>query len=400
MAAMAVKAAAADAAEAPKAEQRIKVKKDLLGKAIRALVQVVKKRNAGDQQLFRSDDETMQLQFTLGMIPEKRKMRPLMIQLPHPLYDENSEVCFFSKSPQKTYKEMLIKNKKVGLSKVIGLEKLRRNYPTLEAKKALCDAFDLFLCDASIVEMMPGALGKIFYRERNKVPLPIDMSRKHEENIKRAIGGTALRIPAGPCLGVKIGRCGMPEEHLTENAAVVIAAVAKVLHEQHRNYLTAVSVQATNSPALPVWHRPVTPGGPVDLKKLKGGKKAGDSTSSAASETGSSFASETEALDISEMPSDAGETLSTRDTVSEQETDTTHSEMDTEAGDVDSESAQEKQDMPLVKGLKKRAKRRLGAEAEDTAAATKRAAAEVEAAAATTKGSMPPPAKKAKKGKA
>merc|ERR1740121_3186062 len=332
----------------------------------------------------------MTVLFTLGKVPLKKKTRPFIVELPHPMFDETSEVCLFSKSPQKPWKEMLIKNKSIpGLSKVIGLDKLGKNYGTLEAKKALCEAFDLFLCDASIADVIPRSLGRIFYKERHKIPIPVNitLAGNPDEHIKKVMRGTTVRIPAGPCLGVKIGRCGMPEEHLTKNAATVIAGVAKLLHERHFNYIQSISVQATNAPALPVWRRPVTPGGPIDLKKHR---KPGDTTSSAASETGSSFGgpSDTESLDISELPSDAGETLSTRDSVSEQETmdDTTHSE----AGDVDSESTPEKQDMPLMKGLSKKAKRKQAAGA---AAAEPAAKAEPEAA-------MPPPAKKAKKQKA
>jgi len=368
---------------------KLKIKKEGLGKAVRALIQVVKKRTASTNQLFESSGETMTVLFTLGKVPLKKKVRPFIIELPHPMWDETSEVCFFSKSPQKPWKEKLVKNTSIpGLSKVIGMDKLNKNYQTLEAKKALCEAFDLFLCDAAIADTIPRSLGRIFYKERHKIPVPINMSLNSnpEEHIKKVIRSAHVRIPAGPCMGVRIGRCGMDEEHLTKNASTVITGVAKLLHQKHDNYIQSISIQATNAPALPVWRRPVTPGGPIDLKK----HKSSETGSSAASETGSSFASDTESVNVSELPSDAGETLSTRDSISEQETmdDTTHSE----AGDVDSESAPEKQDMPLMKGLSKRAKRKQAAGA---AAATAEPAAKAE-----PKAAMPPPAKKAKKGKA
>ena len=31
---------------------------------------------------------------------------------------------------------------------------------------------------------------------------------------RKAVGGTPLRVPTGPCIGVKVGRCSMPEESL------------------------------------------------------------------------------------------------------------------------------------------------------------------------------------------
>jgi len=288
---------------------------------------------------------------------------------------------------------MLIRNKSVGLSKVIGMDKLKKNYGTLEAKKALCEAFDLFLCDASISDVLPQSLGRIFYKERHKIPVPVNikLNGNPDDHIKKIIRGTCVRVPAGPCLGVKIGRCGMSEEQLATNANAVIKGVAKLLHERHDNYIQSISVQATNAPALPVWRRAVTPGGPIDLKKHR---NPGDATSSAASETGSSFASETEDPDISELPSDAGETLSTRDTVSEQETvdDTTNSELNSEAGDAEeSESATEQQQQqraPKKGGAKRKAKRRQEEAPAEPKAATPPAS------------SMPPPGKKARKAKA
>merc|ERR1719310_2581836 len=97
-----------------------------------------------------------------------------MVKLPHPLYNEKSEVCFLAKDPQKEYKELLLQKHPVpGITKVIGLDKLKRNYKTAESKRALADAFDLFLCDSRIMEMMPRILGSIFYEKKLKRPVPV-----------------------------------------------------------------------------------------------------------------------------------------------------------------------------------------------------------------------------------
>merc|ERR1719389_468273 len=118
----------------------------------------------------------MNVIFTMSEIPDKRRMKPMLIQLPHPLYDDKSEVCFLSKDPQKQYKELLLQKHPVpGITKVIGLDKLRKNYKTAEAKRALADAFDLFLCDSRIMEMMPRLLGTIFFKNKLKRPVPVRM---------------------------------------------------------------------------------------------------------------------------------------------------------------------------------------------------------------------------------
>jgi ribosome biogenesis protein UTP30 len=367
---------------------RVKIKKSQLEKAIKALVQLNAKRSANVNPLFGANAETINVIFTLSQIPNKRKIKPMLIELPHPLFNEKSEVCFLAKDPQKQYKELLMQKHPVpGLTKVIGLEKLKKNYKTAESKRALADAFDLFLCDSRIVEMMPRILGSIFYEKKLKRPLPVRLKLGDPDmtNLKKAISGTTLRVPSGPCLGVRFGRCSMDEQHLVANAAAVISFVSKFLSN---NPVQTISVQATDSPALPVWRRARPPGEALDLKKYHS-----DAMSSSASDTGiSGGASETEdatSVHGSELPSDAGETFSGRasdtagdSSMSELET---GSELDSDAGDVTGNILPEH--LPLLKGLKGKKKRLAG---NSSAAKAETIKPESEA--------MPPP-KKAKKSK-
>eukprot|EP00446_Apocalathium_sp_SHHI-4_P050798 CAMPEP_0177373684 /NCGR_PEP_ID=MMETSP0368-20130122/43740_1 /TAXON_ID=447022 ORGANISM="Scrippsiella hangoei-like, Strain SHHI-4" /NCGR_SAMPLE_ID=MMETSP0368 /ASSEMBLY_ACC=CAM_ASM_000363 /LENGTH=414 /DNA_ID=CAMNT_0018837199 /DNA_START=74 /DNA_END=1318 /DNA_ORIENTATION=+ len=333
---------------------QLKVKKEVIAKAVRALHQVVAKRTANANPLFEGATETMTLLFTLSTIPDKRKMRPVMIPLPNPMYNDKSEVCFLCKDPQKKYKELLLQKHPVpGVTKVIGIDKLRRNYKTIEAKRALADAFDLFLCDHNVAEMMPKLLGTIFYQKKHKVPVPVRLLADPTQNLERAIRGTPMRIPSGPCMGVKIGRCSMSEEELVANAISVIKGVITNVRD---NPIQSISVQATDAPALPIWRRLAPPGGAVNLKK-----EFSDASSSAASDTGHSGASETEGTEYGELPSDAGDTISTRDTVSEPDSSMdTLSELDSEAGDVDVEASTDKANMPLIKGLLGKKRKRGG----------------------------------------
>jgi len=369
-------------------EGKVKVKKSQLEKAIRALVQLVAKRTANSNPLFGANAETMNLIFTLSEIPDKRRMKPMLIKLPHPLFDDKSEVCFLAKDPQKQYKELLLQKHPVpGVTKVIGLDKLKRNYKTAESKRALADAFDLFLCDSRIMSMMPKLLGTTFYEKKLKRPIPVKLKLQDPvPHLQNAITGTTLRVPSGPCVGVRFGRCSMGEQQLLANSAAVISFVTKYLA---KNPVQTISVQATDSPALPVWRRAPPPGELVNLKKYHS-----DAVSSSASDTGISGASDTESVLASELPSDAGETLSTRDTVSDVDTMSeleANSELDSEAGDVD-QSVSAKQTLPLLQGLKVKKKRKF-ASVNTTAADTPSQAKLSES------NSMKPPAKKAKRSK-
>lgn len=372
---------------------KVKVKKSQLEKAVKALVQLNSKRSANANPLFGANSETMNVLFTLGQIPNKRQMKPMLIELPHPMYDDKSEVCFLAKDPQKQYKEMLLQKHPVpGITKVIGLQKLKKNYKTAESKRALADAFDLFLCDSRIVEMMPQVLGKTFYTSKLKRPIPVRMKYDNPApNLQKAINGTTLRVPSGPCLGVRFGRCSMDEKQLVANAGAVVAFVTKYLT---KNPVQTISVQATDSPALPIWRRARPAGEALNLKK-----HFSDAQSSSASDTATGGASETEdatSVHGSELPSDVGETFSARaseiDTGGEtsmSETEAT-SELDSEAGDVNANVLPEH--LPLLKGLKNKRKKRLGHQS-DKEAVPKEAKSEAPDA-------MPPPKKKAKVKKA
>lgn len=55
---------------------------------------------------------------------------------------------------------MRLKQQKImGVSKVIGLSKLRTKYEAPEAKRNLCSAYDVFLADDRILPSLPKAIG-------------------------------------------------------------------------------------------------------------------------------------------------------------------------------------------------------------------------------------------------
>jgi ribosome biogenesis protein UTP30 len=323
----------------------VRVKRAQLQKVVRASLQLVAKRSANANPLFGENVETVTALFTLSRIPDKRKVKPVLIPLPHPLFGDKSEVCIFSKDPQARFKELLLQEHKVpGITKVIGMEKLRKHYRTFDSKRSLADAFDLFLCDSDIVEMMPQALGATFYRKKNKPPIPVKINPKDPKPaIEKALGSTTLRVPLGPCVGVKIGRCSMSEEQLVENAATVIKHVARHFVG---NPLQSINLQATAAPALPVWRRDPTPGEPLDLKKY-----ASEAGSSVGSDTGVSATP----TDTDAITSDLGDALSELDTWSDAVADGS----DAEVGIIADEPAAKKQ-LPLVQGLAGK-KRKQGA---------------------------------------
>ena len=95
-------------------------------------------------QLFDAVDEKV-LSMVVGMkiFPKKERTKPYPIGIPHSLHS-GSEICLIVKDPQRSMKDRLEKEPIEGIVKVIGLTKLRDNYKTFEAKRNLCDSYDLF----------------------------------------------------------------------------------------------------------------------------------------------------------------------------------------------------------------------------------------------------------------
>ena len=52
------------------------------------------------------------------------------------------------------------------------------------------------------------------------------------QELRKAIKGTYFKLSYGSCVGVRFGRCGMPEEQLAANAAEVIKHGVKILSKQ------------------------------------------------------------------------------------------------------------------------------------------------------------------------
>lgn len=72
----------------------------------------------------------------------------------------------------KAAKEQVKQQKLAGISKVVGVSKLRTKYEAPEAKRQLCAAYDIFLADERIIPSLPKLLGRPF----SHVPFPLSLS--------------------------------------------------------------------------------------------------------------------------------------------------------------------------------------------------------------------------------
>ena len=233
-------------------------------KAVAALRKHLSKVKAeGGSKLFDGDDEddaeTYSVMISTRRVPQRSSNKLVPVPIPHPLLNlATAEVCLIVKDHQgeghKDAKKKVQEMEKCGVAKVLGLSKLRNNYKPHEAKRKLCDSYDLFLADARILPLLPKLLGKTFFKKKRQ-PVPVDLTKKDwPQQIKKAAAATYARQGAGTCVMVKVGKNSFSDMEIVANAMAAISGVVdKVVARKWAN-VQSIFLKTTGSVALPVYN--------------------------------------------------------------------------------------------------------------------------------------------------
>lgn len=228
-----------------------------LQKAVQALCKFIQaKKGAAGKQALLEESETILLIVSLKKIPENPRTKPIKIPVPHSLMESGGgEVCLLVKDPQRTYKDLLAKKQITSINKVIGVSKLKANYVEYEAKRKLCDSYDLFLADDRILPVLPRLLGKTFFKKK-KHPVPVDMSKKDlAKELQTAQNATYLHLGKGPCCAVKVARDDFEQSEIVANLQEAIGAVVGHIPKKWKN-VKAMHIKTSDSVALPIYNAP------------------------------------------------------------------------------------------------------------------------------------------------
>jgi len=211
-------------------------------------------KESGKKSLFEVED-TIYLIVTLNKVPDKRKIRPTRLPLPHSLYGDDCEICILVKDPQKKYREEFAKKKLPNVKKVIGVTKLRENYNQFESRRQLLRSYDLFLCDDKVTLLMTGLLGKPFMKSK-KMPIAIRIEDKQDlaHEIVKARDSTYLHIPSGTTANIRIAMTTHSVKEIVENVMSVIDGVASSF-ALGWNSIRALSLKTSESVALPIYNK-------------------------------------------------------------------------------------------------------------------------------------------------
>ncbi|KAF1786894.1 Ribosomal protein L1/ribosomal biogenesis protein [Phytophthora cactorum] len=191
---------------------------------------------------------------TRKLVPAKASLKPIPITLPHALYDASAEICLFVKDEdKKRIKEALAKDPVQGVTKIMTVKKLRKNFSRFEDKRALAAAYDMFLADDRVLPYLKGPLGTKFFVKK-KQPVAVRVSRKDVANsVRLAARRTAFHVSAGVCNNVKVARLDMMPEQIVDNIMVAMNNCASLVPKGW-NGVQSISVKLADSVALPVYN--------------------------------------------------------------------------------------------------------------------------------------------------
>uniref|UniRef100_M4BCI3 Ribosomal protein L1 n=1 Tax=Hyaloperonospora arabidopsidis (strain Emoy2) TaxID=559515 RepID=M4BCI3_HYAAE len=224
-------------------------------RAVLALQAFVAKRTQEQTKAPLVDDmDYVSCILTRRLVPAKTSLKPIPITLSHALYDEGAEICLIVKdSDKKRIKEALAGDPVTGVTKVLTVKKLRKNFSRFEDKRALADAYDMFLADDRVLPYLKSALGTKFFVKK-KAPVAVRVSRKNvSTSVRLASCRTALHVSAGVCNNVKVARLDMTPEQMVENIMVAMNHCANQVPKGW-NGVQSISIKTNDSVALPVYN--------------------------------------------------------------------------------------------------------------------------------------------------
>ncbi|XP_022741290.1 ribosomal L1 domain-containing protein 1-like [Durio zibethinus] len=229
-------------------------------KAVNALLKWRDSQSHTQKPQLLEQDELLYLIVSLKKNPQKPRVNPYKVLLPHPLIDPSTdpaELCMVIDDRPKSgltkdAASKKIKSEYIPISKVVKLSKLKTDYRPFEAKRKLCDSYDMFFADKRIIPLLPRLLGKQFFKKK-KIPVPVDLKHNNwKEQIHKACASAMLFLSSGTCSVVKVGKLSMGKKEIVENVIAAINGIAEIVPFQWGN-IRSFHLKLLDSMALPFY---------------------------------------------------------------------------------------------------------------------------------------------------
>lgn len=243
---------------APNSNTPRKISLETVEKAVNSLLRWRNsKLQSQKPKLFDLGDEFVYLVLTLKKIPSKSSVNPHKILLPNSLTSEFSENCLIIDDRRKSgvTKEdahKKIKAEGIPISNVIKISKLKSDYREFEAKRKLCNSYDVFFADRRVIPLLPGLIGRKFFKKK-KFPLDLDLTHKNwKEQIEKACCSAMLFLSTGTCSVVKVARTSMDKHEIVENVVAAIDGIPEVVPKKWKN-IRSFHLKLLESVSLPIY---------------------------------------------------------------------------------------------------------------------------------------------------
>ena len=229
-------------------------------KAITALFEYEDKklREKGKENLIGVRCKSILAQVQLKDVIKKAVIRPVRVKIPHSLISADggdSAVCLFCKSDEKKQIEDYLKTNPVdGLTRVLSIHDVRKQYSASKDRKQLLKEHSHFICDTSVLTQLYKMLGKSF-ADHNNCPVPISFQSpaKIRDAMLKVISSSYMHMK-GQTITITVGLTTMAEDDVTENTLQGIEfAVAKF--KNNWKDVHSVHMKTTDSPALPIYSK-------------------------------------------------------------------------------------------------------------------------------------------------
>ncbi|KAF2306327.1 hypothetical protein GH714_016460 [Hevea brasiliensis] len=231
-------------------------------KAVNALLKWRAAKSKTQKPQLLENDEYVYLILTLKKIPQKgvSRINPHKISLPNPLINpqnDSSELCLIIDDRPKSgltkdATKKKIQNENIPISKIIKLSKLKTDYRPFEAKRKLCDSYDMFFADKRVIPLLPKMLGKQFFKKK-KIPVAVDLKHKNwKEQIEKTCWSALLFLRTGTCSVAKVGRISMGREEIVNNVVAAINGIAEIVPRKWGG-VRSFHLKLLDSLALPVY---------------------------------------------------------------------------------------------------------------------------------------------------
>ncbi|CAH8310446.1 unnamed protein product [Eruca vesicaria subsp. sativa] len=240
--------------------QTSRVSPKTVHEAVTSLLKWKTEKSKTQKPQLLEQDEFIYLIVTLKKIPQTNRTKPHRILLPNPLIntqEDSPELCLIiddrpkSGLTKKDAREK-IESDNIPITKILKLSKLKSDYKAFEAKRKLCDSYEMFFADRRVIPLLPRLIGKKFFASK-KIPAAVDLKHRNwKEQVEKACGSAMFFVRTGTCSVVKVGKLGMERDEVVENVMVTLNGVVEVLPGKWK-YVRSLHLKLSESLALPVY---------------------------------------------------------------------------------------------------------------------------------------------------